>query len=189
MDPYLEDARLRADFHQALLYNIRAQFRLRDSEESVVTVIELLRPKNKEGGAGQREYRARQARLLESEASLLELDLLRGGQDVLAVPRGLLSRRGRSDFAACLHRAGAGPLFGCWPISLRDTLPESVAVPLTADIGEVALDLAAAFAQTYEDGAYRRRIHYQAPPNPPLSPEDSAWAEALLSEFRGSDEG
>ncbi len=249
MDPYLEEARLWADFHQALLYSIRAQLttllpegfvatlgerlylesvdrafyadaavlevgrpqrpgrslalaeapleilltpeeirepfieilEVRGRDESVVTVIELLSPKNKEAGAGRREYLAKQSQLLASEVNLLEIDLLRGGQDVLAVPRALLRSRATCDYALCLHRAGSGPAFGCWPLSLRDALPATVTVPLTPTSGGVSLDLAQAFLRTYDEGGYSRRIDYQMPPpKPPLSDEDTQWMEKLL---------
>jgi hypothetical protein len=250
MDPYLEEARLWADFHQSLLYSIRAQLttllpegfvatlgerlylesvdkafyadaavleigrpeeragavalaeapleirltleeirepfieilEVRGRDEAVVTVIELLSPKNKEPGEGRREYLAKQSQLLASAVNLLEIDLLRGGQDVLSVPRALLRTHAPCDYALCLHRAGGGPAFGCWPLSLRDALPQSVAVPLTPTSGSISLDLVQAFVRTYDEGGYARRIDYKLPPpKPPLSREETTWMEKLLA--------
>src|SRR5207249_6612444 len=52
----------------------------------VITVIEFLSPANKAGGEGQKLYLQKQRELLHSETNLVEIDLLRSGQRVLAFP-------------------------------------------------------------------------------------------------------
>ena len=49
-------------------------------------VIELLSPENKHG-KGQEEYQRKQQAVLQSQAHLLEIDLLRGGEHTVAAPR------------------------------------------------------------------------------------------------------
>jgi hypothetical protein len=44
----------------------------------------------------------------------------------------------------------------------------------------VQLDIRAALEQAYEAGSYRERINYDAPCQPPLDPEDQAWANELI---------
>jgi len=34
----------------------------------------------------------------------------------------------------------------------------------------------------YDRGRYRLRIDYSGPPEPPLAPDDEAWADRLLRE-------
>lgn len=66
-----------------------------------------------------------------------------------------------------------------YPIDLHARLPR-VSVPLLAG-DAVALDLQTVFADIYEKGAYARRIDYGAPPDPPLTAEQEAWARDALS--------
>src|SRR5687768_15823554 len=49
-------------------------------DERVVTAIELLSPKNKQTGTGRREYLLKRRNILNADANLVELDLLRGGR-------------------------------------------------------------------------------------------------------------
>ena len=52
----------------------------------VITVVEFLSPANKLGGVGQKKYLEKQAEVLGSDSSLVEIDLIRAGRPVLAVP-------------------------------------------------------------------------------------------------------
>ena len=57
----------------------------RQTGQQVVTVIEVVSPTNKFAGAGRDSYVAKQREVLNSQAHLVEIDLLRAGQHVLAV--------------------------------------------------------------------------------------------------------
>jgi hypothetical protein len=46
------------------------------------------------------------------------------------------------------------------------------------------LDLQAALEQVYVDGRYGRRIRYDQPCAPPMSPEDQAWVADRIAAFR-----
>jgi hypothetical protein len=52
--------------------------------------------------------------------------------------------------------------------------------PLKGKDPNVPLDLSAALAAAYDNGAYDASIDYSKPPSPPLSPEDARWAGKLL---------
>src|SRR5437773_9325252 len=52
----------------------------------VITVIEFLSPANKGGGEGQRLYLQKQQEVLHSDTNLVEIDLVRSGQRVIAFP-------------------------------------------------------------------------------------------------------
>ena len=58
----------------------------RHSGQSVVAVLEVLSPTNKYAGPGRSSYLAKQAEVLKSPAHLIEIDLLRQGPHVLALP-------------------------------------------------------------------------------------------------------
>ncbi|WP_309717688.1 DUF4058 family protein [Armatimonas sp.] len=155
--------------------------RVREPGE-VVTVIELLSPANKESGRGREEYLRKQRDLLASDAHLIELDFLRGGEYTLAPDRkALLKEYGRWDYLVSLHRAPAVPGyhdFAIWPITLRDRLPE-ILIPLTDDQPDLALDLQAVFTRAYDDGP-TETLDYTKPCTPPLSDTDALWASSLF---------
>ncbi len=149
----------------------------------VVTAIEVLSPANKATGTGRNEYRRKQRDLLQSDTNLLEIDLLRGGaHTVAASAQDVAARRGGPwDYLACLHRDEAGYEYEVWPRTVREQLPR-VFVPLTGECGDIALDLQAAFDRAYDEGGFARAVDYRAAPDPPLSPEDAAWTDDLLTE-------
>ena len=149
---------------------------------SVITAIELLSPANKATGRGREEYQRKQKQVLDSDTHFLEVYLLRSGTHTVAAPANLLAaRNGPWDYLACLHRAGPEYEYDLWPRTIRDRLPR-VLVPLTKSHSDVSLDLQAALDRAYDEGAFARAVDYRAAPDPPLSPEDAAWAEALLKE-------
>ena len=52
----------------------------------LITLIEILSPSNKRAGPDREAYESKQREVLESDASLIELDLLRGGRRILPDP-------------------------------------------------------------------------------------------------------
>jgi hypothetical protein len=62
----------------------------------------------------------------------------------------------------------------------RERLPV-FGVPLRRGEPDAALDLQALVDQCYERGRYDRKIDYSKPPEPPLPPEDLAWARGIVS--------
>jgi hypothetical protein len=151
-------------------------------QERIVTVIEILSPANKNSGSpGYQSYVRKQEQVIESNTNLLEIDLLRQGSHVLAVPRQELAPYGSYDYLVCLHRAEERYRYEFWLNRVREPLPV-VRVPLTGGVPYVLLDLQEAFHQAYEAGPYARRVDYTANPVPPLNREDTLWADALLRE-------
>ena len=72
--------------------------------------------------------------------------------------------------------------------SLRDRLPR-LAIPLRPGDSDVVLDLQQVVDEAYETGRYDR-TDYRRPLDPPLPPEEAAWATDLkcetMSKFRAS---
>jgi hypothetical protein len=142
----------------------------------LVTAIEILSPVNKRAGhEAHDEYLRKRRGLLGSEAHLIEIDFLRGGQRPpleRAVPP--------ASYYVTVSRASRRPHVEVWPIQLRDRLP-TVPVPLLERDPDAPLDLAGVVAAVYERGAYARLIDYcQPPPPPPLSDAEAAWLDEHL---------
>lgn len=142
----------------------------------LVTVIELLSPVNKRG-EGRREYLEKRNEVLDSDAHLVEIDLLRGGR---RMP--FLGEVPDTPYLAMVSRAYTRPNCEVWPIRLQDPLPV-LPVPLLRPDPDVPLDLGAALRTTYEAARYELRIDYtQPPPPPPLSKEEMNWLKAQLQQ-------
>jgi hypothetical protein len=151
----------------------------RDRDDRLVTAIELISPGNKEGAAAREEYRDRCRELLETGASLVEIDLVRSGGYVLSAPPEKVRTVGRGPYNACVRRARRTHRAEVYDIGMRAALP-TLRVPLRPGDADVPLVLQSMFAQAYTAGAYGRTIDYTRDPVPPLEPDDAAWADALL---------
>lgn len=155
----------------------------------LVTFIEIVSPANKTLGADRDSYLEKHDEVFASEASLIEIDLLRGGQRLLPNPlvkRKLTKLKPAPDYLVLVNRAWTrGEGTGEWDvfaISVRRMLPV-IPVPLQVNEPEVPLDLQHFFNRSYDDGPYRRgAIDYDSPPHPPLADADEAWARRRLSE-------
>jgi len=152
----------------------------RESGMRVVTVIELLSPSNKYAGPGRESYIAKQQEVLHSDAHLIEIDLLRYGPHVLAVPEALVAGRFKYDYLTSVNRAaGRRNRFEVYPCTIRQPLPW-IRVPLAGDDADVQLNLQAALEQAYDAGSYGERINYRAPCEPPLPDADQKWTNELI---------
>jgi hypothetical protein len=149
---------------------------IEDAKGQVVTVIEVLSPSNKVAGEGQALYKQKQRELMESDVSLVEIDLLRGGRSVVIVP---LAHRPRSaTYCVCVKRGADRTKGEYYPISLRERLP-AVSIPLRPTDPDAPLDLQPLLDQVYRNGTYET-IDYTQTCDPPLEGDDAAWADALL---------
>lgn len=136
-----------------------------------MTAIELLSPANKTG-LDRLQYRTKRDQTLAAPMHLVEIDLRRGGD-----------RPGPPDLPACdyyvlVSRHEDRPRLGMWPIGLRERLPV-VPIPLQAPDADVPLDLQELLHRVYDAANYGKYI-YATDPEPPLSPEDAAWARSLV---------
>jgi len=88
------------DIHEAYIAVLDRQ-----SGERVVTVIEVLSPTNKYAGPGRISYLAKQEEILCGPIHLVEIDLLRAGPHVLAIPEYVARREAEYDYLICVNRA------------------------------------------------------------------------------------
>jgi uncharacterized protein DUF4058 len=85
-----------------------------------------------------------------------------------------------ADYYIMVSRAAKRPIALVWPFSVRESLP-TIAVPLTEQDGDVALELGTCMNQVYDSAGYARELDYTQPPNPPLDEPDATWARQLLA--------
>jgi hypothetical protein len=147
----------------------------------VVTTIELLSPINKTG-EGRQRYRQKQQQILNTETSLVEIDLLRAGRHTVAAPEKQVREMDGWRYLVSVKRAGRYGEFEVYFVPLDSRLPRC-RIPLRPPDEDAVLDLPAVFERTYDVSGYEDFIDYrEAPPPPPLSEEEMAWIESLLRE-------
>jgi len=137
----------------------------------VVTVIEVLSPTNKTPGPDRNQYLHKRRTFTHGGVNFVEIDLLRGGARAI-------EPLSPCDYLISVVRAPTWNRIGTWPLSLRDPLP-TIPVPLKPGENDATLNLKLALDQRYDRIGYAHFI-YNLEPEPPLSPEDAAWAMSLI---------
>ncbi len=144
----------------------------------VITAIELLSPWNKTA-EGRAAYFKKQTEFVMARVNLVEIDLIRGGHFVLAMPENKLPRTCRTPYLINVRRATHPDEAFLYPAGIGQPLP-SIGIPLRPTDVDVALELQPLLDECFERGRYR--LNYQQPLNPPLPDEDSAWLKQRLQE-------
>lgn len=143
-------------------------------DRSIVTIIEVLSPSNKEP-SGRNLYLSKRRGILYQSIHLVEIDFLLGGR---RLP--LLRDYPPGDFFALVSRVEKRP--DCevyaWPLSAP--LP-TIPIPLKKPDLDVMVDLAAVFALTFSKGKYTRSIDYQHPLGIRLSRENKTLMKDMLA--------
>jgi hypothetical protein len=131
----------------------------------VVTIIELLSPKNKRAGEGRNQYNSKRNQILNSATNLIEIDLLRTGE---SLP---IAGATKSDYHVLVSRSQMRPGADLYAFNLRDQIP---VFPLPLEIGdrELPINLEVLLDQVYEEAALDLAIHYTCPPRVKLRDED-----------------
>ena len=145
----------------------------------LVTLIEILSPSNKLRGRDRETYEHKQQQVLESDANLIEIDLLRAGERVYGnlMLAGVIEQLPSPvpDYLVLVNRASKRHLqeaaYQIFPISLREALP-CIPVPLRDEYADVPLDMQYVVNRVYDGGPYRRgAVDYSKDPPPPAMPE------------------
>ncbi len=157
---------------------------------ALVTLIEIASPTNKRSGPDRRAYESKRQEILDSDTSLIELDLLRTGQPLIGGPMVIeaASRlEPRPDYLVAVNRAwqrGPDLQYQLFPIRLEESLP-CIAVPLREGEAEPPLDLQYVFRQAYDRGPYSRgAVDYDGLPDPPVRPDLAEWMQDCLKRRR-----
>jgi Protein of unknown function (DUF4058) len=143
----------------------------------VVTVIELLSPKNKRSGDGRDAYSQKRQRIMLSQTHLVEIDLLRSGDPLPMV--GAIT----SDYRILVSRSDRRPKAQLYAFNLRQPIP-TIQIPLAADTA-VILEIQPLLHQIYDRARLALAIDYQKPPIPKLSPDDRVWLNATIAQQAG----
>jgi hypothetical protein len=157
----------------------------------LVTLLEIVSPTNKRPGPDRRAYLRKQRDVLESDASLVEIDLLRAGERLLpnaALAAYLASLEPQPAYIVLVNRAWqrVGTEMACqlFTVSLRDVLP-CIPIPLREGEEEVKLDVQWVFRQAYDRGPYSRgAVNYGEEPEPPLAADDAHWFQQRLGAYK-----
>jgi Protein of unknown function (DUF4058) len=140
----------------------------------VVTVIELLSPKNKRSGEGKNQYNAKRNRVLNSATNLIEIDLLRTG----IAP--LITETISSQYRILISRSSIRPEADLYGFNLRDRIPV-FPLPLLIGDQEPLINLDILLSQVYEEAAMDLAIDYTAPPKVKLQDEDWDWVRSIMA--------
>jgi hypothetical protein len=154
------------------------EIRERDSENRLITVIEVLSLTNKTAGPGQRQYLQKREELQQASVSIVEVDLLRSGERLLPCPLECLPESRRTPYLACVQRGWTPTRVEVYPIALQERLP-AIKIPLRETDADVPLDLQPLIERCYRGGGYDT-IDYRKDPVPPLTGSDARWAAARL---------
>lgn len=108
----------------------------------VVTVIEVLSPKNKRPGEGRRAYENKRQKVLGSSTHIVEIDLLRGGQ-----PMPILENSIQVTYRILVSRSDRRPQAELYPFGLQEPIPP-FQLPLRHSDPEPLVDLQALLHST-----------------------------------------
>jgi hypothetical protein len=122
--------------------------------DAVITVIEVLSPKNKRKGDGRVAYEAKRQKILDSVSHLVEIDLLRSDS-----PMAMQGAVG-SDYRILVSRSERRPKAELYGFTLQDVIP-SFPLPLKSPEEVVMVELQSIVQGVYDRGGYAVRIDYQ----------------------------
>src|SRR5438445_7084177 len=119
----------------------------------MLTVIKFLSTEKKAGGEGQKAYLQKQQELLRSDTNIVEIDLVRSGQRVIAFPEHRIPAQHRRDCLVCIRCAWSERARELFVLPLRERLP-GIPIPLRQSDRPVVLDLQALIDRCYHNGRY-----------------------------------
>ncbi len=128
----------------------------------VVTVVEVLSPKNKGVGEGREKYLTKRQKVLNRATHLVEIDLLRMGN---FIPMDVSIR---SDYRILVSRANLRPEAELYPFNVRESIPQFL-FPLQPLEQEPVVNLSEVLGQLYQEAALDLAIDYSQQPVPSRS--------------------
>lgn len=140
----------------------------------LVTVIEILSPTNKQSGKGRALYAHKRQAVLESQAHLVEIDLLRAGE-----PPEFIHAQQLAHYYILLSQEAQRPSATLIPWHIRHPIP-TFRLPLLPGDDEPEVDLGQILHALYARAGFDLRIDYKQEPDPPFSGEDKIWVDTLL---------
>jgi hypothetical protein len=151
--------------------------------QQVVTAIEVLSPWNKKTAAARHEYFAKRTDRFRARVGLIEIDLLRGGE-----PMALEDAPPPSDYRILICRRGVRSRADLYSFNWRTPIPP-IPIPLLPAETEPTLDLNSVLLALIDRAHYELVIDYNQPPQPPLRPDDQAWAADMIAKAKNQQPG
>ncbi|MGB3652972.1 MAG: DUF4058 family protein, partial [Rivularia sp. (in: cyanobacteria)] len=130
----------------------------------VVTIIEVLSPKNKRAGEGRNAYQKKRQKILTSLSHLVEIDLLRSGNPMPI----LENKQFKSTYSILVSRSEYRPQAELYPFELQEAIPE-FPLPLRQGDRETIVNLQELINGVYERAGFDMAIDYTCEPVPPLT--------------------
>lgn len=155
---------------------------IREATGRLITVLELLSPTNKLEAAERDRYLRKRRSFISGGVNLVEIDLVRQGAWVFPLGIREVLQRAGACYGVCVVRAARPGEYEVYPIHLRERLP-TIRIALRATDADVVLDLQPLIDQCHERGRYHL-LNYRLALEPPLPPEDAAWADQVLREHQ-----
>lgn len=143
--------------------------------EEVITVIEVLSPKNKQLSIGRLQYETKRLKILGSATHLVEIDLLRQGNPMP------MTGQAQSHYRIVVSHSEIRPRASLYGFNLPDQIPK-FPVPLRTGELEPTIDLKPLLDEIYDQGSYDLRIDYRRPPIPALSEPEMVWVQERLQQ-------
>lgn len=144
--------------------------------QKVVTVIEILSPKNKRSGEGRNAYVKKRLQVLGSYTNLVEIDMLRDGKPIQQLQNNV-----QTDYRILVSRASKRPKADLYAFNLPNLIP-FYPLPLREGDMEPLLDIQTLINELYDEGNYDLVIDYTQEPVPPLSQNNAVWMDEVLKE-------
>ena len=144
----------------------------------LVTLVEVVSPANKTTASGRAAYLDKRREGRNSNANLVEIDLVLQGSPTLEYSRDGLPDW---DYAVTVTRSTQAERYEIYTATLQKRLPR-FRLPLAADDRDTVLDLHTAFTRCYDQGGFAAKIDYQRDPATPLPEDDRRWLNDVLKQ-------
>lgn len=141
--------------------------------KELITIIEILSPKNKRSKEGRAAYESKRQKILGSLTHLVEIDLLRQGESMPIL--GATNQH----YQILVSRSYARPSADLYAFNLKEPIP-TIPVPLRHGETEPLLDLQKILNDVYDRARFDLAIDYSTPIKF-LEAEDAAWAKEITS--------
>jgi hypothetical protein len=132
------------------------------SSGQVITVIEILSPKNKRPGEGRIAYERKRQQVLSSTTHFVEMNLLRKGEHFA-----LGIELATCQYYVLVARGDRRPRADLYAFDLTEPLP-SFPLPLDGHIAEPIVELQRIFTELFDRAGFDLVLDYQTTLSPPL---------------------
>ncbi len=144
--------------------------------KEVISVIELLSPKNKRSKEGRAVYENKRQKIFGSSTNIVEIDLLRLGEPLPIV--GMIN----TGYRILVSRSYRRPDADLYTFALKEPIPV-FPVPLREGEIEPVVDLQTLLNEVYERARFDLAIDYSQPLKPALPAEEETWCREILKKI------